>query len=175
LYIARLITYVINSVDKWITDTIAHSQPVAAEPNYINISVPVKESRVCHKCRQISFHAAILVNRENVLEQVVGLQWQPAKGEKGHYHHQHFYNLQRNVALSARSVIDVDLCREARKKIRKMKAATDKHFLRAKEFEVLGHLFLVAEQRGVSFILGVPWGLRAPQPVCQQRVHSAND
>jgi hypothetical protein len=65
---------VVNAIDERIVTTVAHSKPIAAEPDDVNIMVPI-------------------YIRENVLQHIVSLQRQPAKRKQSNYYHKHLDNL----------------------------------------------------------------------------------
>jgi hypothetical protein len=77
----NLISYIINSIHKWIADAVAHGKPIAAEPDEVDEFVPARE----HKNSSFNaneesafFLVSLIYFGENVLENVVGLQRQPA-------------------------------------------------------------------------------------------------
>lgn len=68
------LTYVVNAIDEGIVAAVAHREPVAAEPDYVDIAI------------RVDVHPGHL-------EDVVRLQGQPADAEQDHDNHQHLDDL----------------------------------------------------------------------------------
>lgn len=67
-------TYIINSVDKWVVAAIAHGEPVAEEPNYVNVNILVDFG-------------------PGYVDNIIGLQREPADSKHNHDDNQHLDNL----------------------------------------------------------------------------------
>ena len=47
-----LITHAIYPVDEWIAATVAHSQPVTAEEDYVDVAIPAEQNLIVFKVQK---------------------------------------------------------------------------------------------------------------------------
>lgn len=88
-------THIAQQVDEGVVGAVGHSEPVAAEPDDVDVGIPAVWYWLTRVLNREGWYLHIYL-RNHLVQNIVELERQPGEGEESHHDHQHLNDLKQH-------------------------------------------------------------------------------